>query len=239
MSDQNNSSDSETKACLERKTVSSRVDGNPNQQMKVRFAEQVKVREYEDDDQTEMSEAEQQRRQEIVQNLFPELSRSDSNEDKSMWKIIAAMQDASARFASYAKDTLTGLGGKQYSDLVSGDTHAEQFLDASGNEEDSNEHKWRRNAPMGFTQKLEQYKLEHGLRPSPAKENRVKFYDAETSHLVQEDFVQPTESKELEIFCRRGTIEDLDNSTGRIIRKTENLNDEEKMNRGLKGIRVF
>lgn len=212
----------ELKSIAMNRTALRRGNWKPNELMKLRFDEKVKDSEFDSEDYSKDVEDEAEQKLSIVESFFPGESESgeDLKQDESKWKLLSAVQDPTTHFAPYSEDFLSRTS-TAYFDCTSDDANSDESAGAVENVEN---HDWERNAPMGFTKKLEQYKAKYSNRKSETRGKLVHFYDMETTaDQVPESPVTPTEFKDVEFF-RKGTIEDAKHATGRIIEKPMNAN---------------
>ena len=103
----------------------------PHDRLRVRFDEEVKVTEYENEKREE-SESEKERNEKIINNLFENNeSNNKKNDSSSRWSIVSSVTQATKFFANIAKNSLSNR-----SDEVFFDSNDHFFRDGQGSDVD-------------------------------------------------------------------------------------------------------
>ena len=210
--------DPERKCVLVRKSALNHSHWRPNEEMRVRFAENVILREFKTED-PEVSQAEQQRQEMVIKNMFA-TEKEEDDKASSAWRKLYGVVNATIKLAAFAKNKVANSfaenDGSQDGPIAEDNEgkDAENQPMAVENEIISpTKHEFRRD---GFTQKLRVFQ-----KTPTIKLPDDSIYDGS---LANEEYVVPIKYDGVEygLFSRCETEEDLTHSHGRILSKTLN-----------------
>ena len=112
----------QSKVPLVRKSALNHGHWKPNEQLRVRFAEQVSVSEYEKEEgKNEVNKTQLEQERQIVENLFQAIEGSNEEKSNANWGLLSKVGEVSSRFAAMARNALGHEEFYDSSDIIDSD----------------------------------------------------------------------------------------------------------------------